>query len=56
MKRYNLYDMNYEKKLRASFDAIEEPNGEWVRWEDIRYYVDLLELIKMLENFKEVEK
>ena len=57
MKRYNLYDMKYGKDLRASFDAIEEPNGEWVRWEDVRQLIFLVEFVReFTKDMGEVEE
>lgn len=54
MKRYNLYDMKYGKDLRASFDAIEESNGEWVRWEDVKQLVFLVEFMReFTKDFEE---
>lgn len=52
MKRYRMQTYCYSNKdinITARVDAIESPDGEWVKWEDV------LQMLKDLQEGKPIE-
>ena len=40
MQRYNLEDVNDDSCYREDNQMVEDPQGEWVRWEDVEHLLE----------------